>query len=83
MTNGVFACLEELILRGQHDEVQLTVAQEMLRQRERYLAAVIDGERHDTGDPPGLVETQLALALRSAFADEARSQASTAVDWSD
>ena len=75
MTPGIFDCLGELIQRGQREEVQFTAAQEMLRQRERYLVAAIDGERHDTGDPSGLVETQLALALRSPFADAVRRQA--------
>ncbi len=63
-----------LIARGGREEVQFTAAQEMLRQRERYLVAVIDGERHDAGDPKGLVETQLALALRSPYADAVRQQ---------
>ena len=75
MTPGIFDCLGEMIGRGQGEEVQFTAAQEMLRQRERYLVAVIEGERHDTGDPKGLVETQLALALRSPHADAVRKQA--------
>lgn len=75
MTPGIFDCLGEMIRRGQREEVQFTAAQEMLRQRERYLVAVIDGERHDTGDPKGLVETQVALALRSQRADAVRRQA--------
>ncbi len=78
ITPGIFDCLGEMIQRGGPEEVQFTAAQEALRQRERYLVAVIDGERHDTGDPKGLVETQLALALRSPYADEVRQQAGAA-----
>lgn len=81
MTPGIFDCLEEAIRRSQLErgEVQFTGAQEALRQRERYLVTVIDGERHDTGDPLGLVETQVALALRSRFADDVRRQTSIAI----
>ena len=75
MTPGIFDCLGEMIERGGREEVQFTAAQEMLRQRERYLVALIDGERHDTGDPLGHVETQVALALRSRFASAVRQQA--------
>lgn len=78
MTPGIFDCLGEMIERDGREEVQFTAAQEMLRQRERYLVAVIDGERHDTGDPKGLVETQLALALRSPLQDAIRQQAGAA-----
>jgi UTP--glucose-1-phosphate uridylyltransferase len=80
MTAGIFDCLGEMIGLGRPEEVQFTAAQEMLRQRERYLVAVIDGERHDTGDPPGLVETQLALALRSPLADAVSRQACARLD---
>ncbi len=67
MLPGIFDCLAEAIAaqgRGRR-EVQFTDAQEVLRQREPYLAFVVDGERYDTGVPAGLVETQLALALHS------------------
>ena len=74
MTPGIFDRLEYAIGRGlrEHGEVQLTSAQAALCQSERYLAAVVDGERYDTGVPGGLVETQLALALSSPLREQVR-----------
>lgn len=46
-------------------EIQLTNAQEMLRERTRYLATEVDGARYDMGVPFGYIQTQLALALNS------------------
>jgi len=68
-TPGLFACLEEQLAAGRREggEVQLTCAQEALRERERYLALELAGSRHDLGVPEGLVETQTALALRSPY----------------
>ena len=70
----IFDCLEHLI---QHDlrvrgEIQLTSAQELLLERGRYLACEVAGVRYDMGIPEGLIETQIALALRSPFAAQAR-----------
>jgi UTP--glucose-1-phosphate uridylyltransferase len=62
----IFDSLEHLIAtdRREKGEIQLTAAQEHLRQRtERYWAVVAQGQRYDTGIPYGLMETQLALAL--------------------
>ncbi len=70
----IFDCLEHLI---RHDlrvknEIQLTSAQELLLERGRYLACEVVGIRYDMGIPEGLIETQIALALRSPFAAQAR-----------
>jgi UTP--glucose-1-phosphate uridylyltransferase len=66
MRPEIFDILEFAIRNpAQEGEIQFTAAQEALRQRQPYLASVIHGERFDTGVPAGLVETQLALALRS------------------
>lgn len=63
-TPDLFDCLEEMIRenRRERDEFQLTTAQEMLRSRRRYLAAEVQGSRHDMGNPAGFIETQRALA---------------------
>ncbi len=68
-TPDIFDCLEELIREDKRErgEFQLTTAQEILRTRRRYLAAEVNGARHDMGNPPGLVETQLALTKASAL----------------
>jgi UTP--glucose-1-phosphate uridylyltransferase len=73
-TPAIFDCLGYLIdhdLR-QRGEIQLTSAQELLFARERYLVCEVAGVRHDMGIPEGLIETQIALALRSPFAAQAR-----------
>ena len=54
------------------DEIQLTSAQELLLERGPYLACEVAGVRYDMGIPEGLIETQIALALRSPFAAQAR-----------
>ena len=62
----IFDSIEYLMrhnLRG-NGEIELTTAQEHLRrQTGRYHAAIVFGRRFDTGNPLGLIETQLALAL--------------------
>ena len=73
-TPAIFDCLAHLI---EHDlrergEFQLTSAQALLQERERYLLCEVAGERLDMGNPEGLMETQIALALRSPFAAKAR-----------
>lgn len=72
----IFASLEHLIRHDLREggEFQLTAAQEQLRQATgNYLAAIIRGQRYDTGIPFGLLETQLALGLtgihRAAFCE--------------
>jgi UTP--glucose-1-phosphate uridylyltransferase len=62
----IFDSLEYLIKNNirEKGEVQLTAAQEHLRQHtEKYWAVITQGQRYDTGIPYGLMETQLALAL--------------------
>ena len=70
----IFDCLQELIDGDvrQKGEIQLTAAQAMLPQRERYLVCEVHGERYDMGVPEGLIETQIALALQSPFKEQAR-----------
>jgi len=73
-TPAIFDCLAHLIQNNlrQRGEFQLTSAQERLFAREEYLASGVAGVRHDMGIPEGLIETQIALALRSPFAGPAR-----------
>lgn len=73
-TPTLFDCLEHLIRHDirQRGEIQLTSAQSLLFERERYLACEIAGTRYDMGIPEGLIETQIALALRSPFALQAK-----------
>jgi UTP--glucose-1-phosphate uridylyltransferase len=52
-------------------EYQLTTAQELLQTQERCLVCEVQGERYDMGVPEGLIETQIALALRSPYMDRA------------
>ena len=64
----IFDSLEHLIKNDLREkgEIQLTAAQEHLRQQSRdgkYWVVVSQGQRYDTGIPYGLMETQLALAL--------------------
>jgi UTP--glucose-1-phosphate uridylyltransferase len=70
----IFDSLEYLIKNNQRDkggEIQLTAAQEHLRQQtDKYWAVVSQGQRYDTGIPYGLMETQLALALNGVHRTE-------------
>jgi UTP--glucose-1-phosphate uridylyltransferase len=62
----IFDSLEYLIKNNLREkgEIQLTAAQEHLRQQtDKYWCLVAQGQRYDTGIPYGLMETQLALAL--------------------
>jgi UTP--glucose-1-phosphate uridylyltransferase len=62
----IFDSLEYLIKNNirERNEIQLTAAQEHLRQQsEKYWCVINQGQRYDTGIPYGLMETQLALAL--------------------
>ncbi len=73
-TPAIFDCLAHLIQNDlrQRGEFQLTSAQALLMERERYLACEVAGARYDMGIPEGLIETQIALALRSPFAAQVR-----------
>ncbi len=69
----IFDSLEYLIKndRREKGEIQLTAAQEHLRQNtEKYWVVVNQGQRYDTGIPYGLMETQLALALNGTHRTE-------------
>jgi UTP--glucose-1-phosphate uridylyltransferase len=69
----IFDSLEYLITNNLREkrEIQLTAAQEHLRQQtDRYWAVVTQGQRYDTGIPYGLMETQLALALNGIHRTE-------------
>lgn len=73
-TPAIFDCLEFLIQNDlrERGEIQLTSAQVLLMKRERYLACEVSGARCDMGIPEGLIETQIALALRGPFAAQAQ-----------
>jgi UTP--glucose-1-phosphate uridylyltransferase len=69
----IFDSLEYLIKNNlrEKNEIQLTAAQEHLRQHsDKYWAVVTQGQRYDTGIPYGLMETQLALALNGIHRTE-------------
>jgi UTP--glucose-1-phosphate uridylyltransferase len=69
----IFDSLEYLIASNVRDkgEIQLTAAQEHLRQHtDKYWAIITQGQRYDTGIPYGLMETQLALALNGIHRTE-------------
>src|SRR4029079_12073653 len=70
----IFDSLEYLIKQNERDkvgEIQLTAAQEHLRQQtQKYWAVITQGQRYDTGIPYGLMETQLALALNGVHRTE-------------
>jgi UTP--glucose-1-phosphate uridylyltransferase len=70
----IFDSLEYLIKNDLREkgEIQLTAAQEHLRQQSsgKYWVVVAQGQRYDTGIPYGLMETQLALALNGIHRTE-------------
>jgi UTP--glucose-1-phosphate uridylyltransferase len=69
----IFDSLEYLIKNDlrEKNEIQLTAAQEHLRQQtDKYWCVVSQGQRYDTGIPYGLMETQLALALNGVHRTE-------------
>ena len=69
----IFDSLEYLIRNDVREkgEIQLTAAQEHLRQQGgKYWCVVVQGQRYDTGIPYGLMETQLALALNGVHRTE-------------
>ncbi len=73
-TPAIFDCLRHLIDNDirQRSEIQLTAAQALLSERGPYVLTQVQGTRYDMGIPEGLIETQIALALRSPFAAQAR-----------
>jgi UTP--glucose-1-phosphate uridylyltransferase len=69
----IFDSLEYLIENNirEKGEIQLTAAQEHMRQHtQKYWAVVSQGQRYDTGIPYGLMETQLALSLNGIHRTE-------------
>jgi UTP--glucose-1-phosphate uridylyltransferase len=69
----IFDSLEHLIKNNirEKNEIQLTAAQEHLRQNtDKYWIQHTQGQRYDTGIPYGLMETQLALALNGIHRTE-------------
>jgi UTP--glucose-1-phosphate uridylyltransferase len=74
----LFDCLAYLIETNTRvkNEIQLTSAQELLRERAArgeagpYLAAYLEGTRWDIGVPQGYAETQWAYALEGPYADD-------------
>jgi UTP--glucose-1-phosphate uridylyltransferase len=70
----IFDSLEYLIKNNlrEKNEIQLTAAQEHLRQQsaDKYWCVDVQGQRYDTGIPYGLMETQLALALNGVHRTE-------------
>lgn len=69
----IFDSLEYLIRNDlrERGEIQLTAAQEHLRQQtDKYWCLLAQGQRYDTGIPYGLMETQLALALNGIHRTE-------------
>jgi UTP--glucose-1-phosphate uridylyltransferase len=69
----IFDSLEYLIKNNirEKGEIQLTPAQEHLRQQtDKYFAVIPQGARFDTGVPFGLMETQIALALNGVHRAE-------------
>lgn len=71
---SLFDVLGHMVAHDVRDrgEIQLASAQAILYRSETYVAAEIDGTRYDIGVPEGLLETQMALGLRSPFASTLR-----------
>lgn len=61
---------EEVVRAGNAGGVSLSSALMKLTQRERYLAAELQGRRYDIGEKYGLLTAQLALALDGKDRDE-------------
>jgi UTP--glucose-1-phosphate uridylyltransferase len=69
----IFGCIEQHIRDNirENGEFQLTSAQDKMRaQLSRYYCLDVYGERYDTGIPFGLMEAQMALALRGVHRRE-------------
>jgi len=71
---SLFEILDHLIAHDlrERGEIQLASAQAILQRTSTYIATEIDGERYDIGVPEGLLETQMALGLRSPFGVDIR-----------
>jgi len=71
-TPGIFEALDEMVRDGRRDggEFQLTRAQDILCGREPYEGVIVDGINCDIGTPIGMLEAQLALALRGRLREQ-------------
>lgn len=71
---SIFECLDELVAEDRRDggEIQFATAQAMFAERTPTIAYEVNGDRYDMGVPLGLIETQIALALRGRFADDVK-----------
>jgi UTP--glucose-1-phosphate uridylyltransferase len=72
LTPAYMDCLDALVSSDvRHGgEIQLTSALAMLLEREPVRALEVRGRRYDMGNPLGLMETQMALAMRSPLRQE-------------
>jgi len=72
LTPDIFDCLGHLIAEDirQKGEIQFAEAQRLLSTRREYMLAELTAKQYDMGIPEGLLQTQLALALRSPFRDQ-------------
>lgn len=59
----IFGCLEK-INPGEHREVQLTDGLQFLMETENLYGYKFEGSRYDTGNPTGLLQATIALALQ-------------------
>lgn len=71
LPHRVFGLIEEEMARqdGAGGGTQLTPALQALAEKERYLAAELQGERRDIGAKFGLLQAQIALGLAGAERD--------------
>lgn len=69
LTGAYMSCLDELVAADVRHagELQLTSGLEMLLEREPVGAIEVMGRRYDMGNPFGLLETQIALAMRGPY----------------
>lgn len=72
LTPDIFDCLDHLVKNDirERGEIQFAAAQLMLSQERQYVIAELSGHQYDMGIPEGLLQTQLALAMRSPYRDQ-------------
>ncbi len=76
-TPAILDALDYLVRANlrERSEIQLTTAQEKVRaDLGRYFLSEIYGKRYDAGVPAGLIEAQVALAMRSPLRDQLRTR---------
>ena len=74
LTPSVMEILKEDVDNDALEQVQLSPALARLADRERYLAAEIEGVRYNIGVKYGLLMSQLALALSGRDRDDILTQ---------